>query len=158
MSQREARPITTMLYNLGLKNVPVYVNNINKTESEDLIGFDETETNLMPASGTVINIGRGNYLLYNNTRYNPHEQAEVLYPIKLKLSRVNENGKSQAYSENEAMELITQVYQFSRLSYKTVKQQNMPITTLYPELAAQIVPFFDGKCIPENGRKYPGFL
>ena len=158
MSQREARPITTMLYNLGLKNVPVYVININKTESEDLIGFDETETNLMPASGTVINIGRGNYLLYNNTRYNPHEQADVLYPIKLKLSRVDENGKLQAYSENEAMELITQVYQFSRLSYKTVKQQNMPITTLYPELAAQIVPFFDGKCIPENGRKYPGFL
>lgn len=158
MSQREARPITTMLYNLGLKNVPVYVITINKTESEDLIGFDETETNLMPVSGTVINIGRGNYLLYNNTRYNQHDQAEVLYPIKLRLSRVDENGKSQAYSDDEAMELITQVYQFSRLSYKTVKQQNMPITTLYPVLAAQIVPFFDGKCIPENGRKYPGFL
>ena len=158
MSRREARPITTMLYNLGVKDVPVYVVNISKTESEDLVGFDNSETNLMPVSGTVINLGRGNYLLYNNSRYYPHAPAEVLYPIKLRVSKVDEHGKSQGYSDDEGMELITQVYQFSRLSCKTVKQQNMPITTLYPELAAQIVPFFEGKNIPENGRKYPGFL
>lgn len=158
MSRREARPITTMLYNLGLKNVALYVVNINKTESEDLVGFDDEEPNLMPISGTTLNLGSGNYLLYNNTRYQSKGEAEVLFPIKVRIAKVDEKGKSLPFSDEEALELLTQVYQFSRLSYKSVKQQNMPITTLYPELAARIVPFFDGKSIPENGRQFLGFL
>jgi hypothetical protein len=82
----------------------------------------------------------------------------VLYPVKIRITKVDQEGKSQSYTDNEALELLTQVYQFSRLSYKTVKQQNMPVTTLYPELAARIVPFFNGKCIPEAGQKQMGFL
>lgn len=158
MSKKEARPITTMLYNLGLKDVAVFVLNINKTESEDLVAFATEENDLMPESGTVVNLGKGNYLLYNNSKYSSHDSANVLYPIKIRIRKVDHEGKSQSYSDEEALELLTQAYQFSRLSYKTVKQQNMPITTLYPELAARIVPFFNGKCIPEAGRKQMGFL
>jgi len=158
MSRKEARPITTMLYNLGLRGVPVFVLNINKTESEDLVAFDREEKNLMPESGTIVNLGKGNYLLYNNSKYSSDDTASVLYPVKIRISKVDQDGKSQGYSDEEALELLTQAYQFSRLSYKTVKQQNLPVTTLYPELAARIIPFFDGKCIPEAGRKRMGFL
>jgi hypothetical protein len=158
MSRKEARPITKMLYNLGLQGVPVFVLNISKTESEDLIAFDTEEQNMMPESGTVVNLGRGNYLLFNNSKYSHNDSANVLYPVKIRISKVDQDGKSQPYTDEESIELLTQVYQFSRLSYKTVKQQNMPVTTLYPELAARIVPFFNGRCIPEAGRKKMGFL
>lgn len=158
MSRKEARPITTMLYNLGLQGVSVFVLNINKTESENIVAFSTEETNLMPKSGTIVNLGKGNYLLYNNSKYSSSDSANVLYPVKIRITKVDQEGKSQSYTDNEALELLTQVYQFSRLSYKTVKQQNMPVTTLYPELAARIVPFFIGKCIPEAGQKQMGFL
>lgn len=158
MSRKEARPITKMLYNLGLQGVPVFVLNISKTESEDLIAFDTEEQNMMPESGTVVNLNRGNYLLFNNSKYSHNDSANVLYPVKIRISKVDQDGKSQPYTDEESIELLTQVYQFSRLSYKTVKQQNMPVTTLYPELAARIVPFFNGRCIPEAGRKKMGFL
>ena len=147
-----------MLYNLGLQGVSVFVLNINKTESEDIVAFSTEETNLMPKSGTIVNLGKGNYLLYNNSKYSSSDSANVLYPVKIRISKVDQEGKSQSYTDDEALELLTQVYQFSRLSCKTVKQQNMPVTTLYPELAARIVPFFNGKCIPEAGRKQMGFL
>ena len=59
---------------------------------------------------------------------------------------------------DEVTDLITQVYQFSRVSWKTIGMQNMPITTLYPELAARIVPFFINNTMPQAGRQTPWFL
>lgn len=47
-------------------------------------------------------------------------------------------------------ELIDQVYQFSRIYWKSVKQQNLPVTIKYPEMVAQIAPHFNGGDIPSN--------
>jgi hypothetical protein len=44
------------------------------------------------------------------------------------------------------------VYQFSRIYWKSVKQQNLPVTIKYPEMVAQIAPHFDGADIPEFGK------
>ena len=48
--------------------------------------------------------------------------------------------------------LIDQVYQFSRIYWKSVKQQNLPVTIKYPEMVAQIAPHFNGSDIPSNIR------
>ena len=109
-------------------------------------------------SGTVIRLGRGNYLLYNNERYVPHAKAGVATPVRVRIYRINEKGRTMEYNDEDARDLLTQVYQFSRLNYKTVKQQNLPVTTLYPELAARVVPFFEGKAIPEAAQHSLGFL
>jgi len=55
-------------------------------------------------------------------------------------------------------ELIDQVYQFSRIYWKSVKQQNLPVTVKYPEMVAQIAPHFSGKDIPEAGKDTLWFL
>ena len=50
-------------------------------------------------------------------------------------------------------ELIDQVYQFSRMYWKSISQQNLPVTTIYPEMVAKIFPYFDREELPEFGKK-----
>ena len=157
MSQREALPITQKLLNLNL-SIPVYVITIYKSETEGLIGFDTTKADYMPESGTFLDMG-GSFLLYNNERYlDIPKKAKMLYPIKLKIQKICNGNPNSNLNMDEVTDLITQVYQFSRLSWKTIGMQNMPITTLYPELAARIVPFFINNTMPQAGRQTPWFL
>lgn len=62
MSEREISYIENALLNLRL-SIPVFIVSINKTESEDIIAFDRGWKDLMPRSGTYINIGKNQYLL-----------------------------------------------------------------------------------------------
>ena len=55
-------------------------------------------------------------------------------------------------------ELIDQVYQFSRMYWKSVRQQNLPDTIKYPEMVAEMLPHFDGNEIPEFGKDNLWFL
>ena len=156
ISKKEAKPITEMLYSLGL-NIPVIVVTINKTESNDIVMFDETQDGLMPLSGTILKIHDNNYLLYNNSCYAPGDKSDKLFPIRLKLRKI-ENGKNSDISNEEASEIITQVYQFSRVSWQTVKLQNLPITLKYSEMIAKSLPYFEQNALPEFGKKTLWFL
>lgn len=51
-----------------------------------------------------------------------------------------------------------QIYKFSRMYWKSVKQQNLPITIKYPEMVAEIVPHFEDDYLPEFGRRNLWFL
>jgi hypothetical protein len=55
-------------------------------------------------------------------------------------------------------ELLDQVYQFSRMYWKSVSQQNLPVTIKYPEMVAEIFSHFEGNEIPEFGRGNLWFL
>jgi hypothetical protein len=44
-------------------------------------------------------------------------------------------------------QLIDQVYQFSRIYWKSIKQQGLPVTIKYPEMIAEIMPHFEDKTI-----------
>ena len=46
-------------------------------------------------------------------------------------------------------ELIDQVYQFIRMYWKSLAQQSLPVTVSYPEMVAEVAPYF------ENGAKPP---
>ena len=89
--------------------------------------FDETQDGLMPLSGTILKIHGNNYLLYNNSCYAPGDKSDKLFPIRLKINKI-QNGESVEISNDEASEIITQVYQFSRINWQTVKLQNLPVT------------------------------
>jgi hypothetical protein len=127
---------------LGL-NIPIVVVAINKTESKDLIAFDTNYTNLMPASGTFIKVGYSEYLLFNNTRYDANstpKKKEFHFPIKLAITSTDE----EEINSIEKVELfIDQVYQFSRMYWKSNDQQSLPVTIKYPEMVAKIWPNFD---------------
>jgi len=150
MSEEEIKPIENALHNLGL-DIPVYVVTINKTESEDFVVFDGGWSDLMPYSGRYINLGNKNYLLCNNTRYEDNSFKAIdgfPFPVKLKIECPSDNTRQ--IDTNTIKQLIDQVYQFSRIYWKSVKQQNLPVTIKYPEMVAQIAPHFNGGNIPPN--------
>jgi len=157
MSERELKPIEAALENLGLQ-IPVFIVSINKTESRNMVAFDTTWEGLMPASGTYINTGRHRYLLFNNTRYaNTTFKSADGYPFPVKLS-INCTHKHLLGESQVIGGLIEQVYQFSRLYYKSVRQQGLPITIKYPEMLAEIAPNFVNEAIPVYGKDNLWFL
>jgi hypothetical protein len=159
LSQKELEPIERALQELELPNpIPIYIITINKTEAEDIVAFDLDYAELMPESGTYINIGENKYLLYNNTRYEGSTVSKTDgYPFPVKLA-IDCTDKSKLKDVNIINELIDQVYQFSRMYWKSVRQQNLPVTIKYPEMVAQIAPYFEGNDIPHYGKNNLWFL
>ena len=156
MSKREAKPITNMLNTLGL-NIPILIVTINKTETSDIVMFDEKQQGLMPLSGTILKIKQNDFLLFNNSRYKENEKCDMLFPIRVRLSKVGVTD-NESITPDEMRLLLNQVYQFSRMYWKSVKQQNLPITIKYPEMVAEIVPHFSEAELPPFGKNNLWFL
>ncbi|AOR25618.1 hypothetical protein FORMA_04330 [Formosa sp. Hel3_A1_48] len=158
MSYEELKPIIRGMHTLGLK-IPLYILNINKTEAEDIIAYDlNWGKKLMPVSGTYIRISENQFLLFNNARY-PSDRFYsdtdgYPFPIKIKVSSPDEDAFEDA---DVVLELLTQVYQFSRLYWKSLRQQNVPITIKYPEMVAQIAPRFNNG-VPDDAKDALWFL
>nr|WP_320117681.1 Piwi domain-containing protein [uncultured Marinifilum sp.] len=157
MSYKELKPIQNTLDDLGL-NIPVIIVSINKTESKDYVVFDLDCPELIPNSGSVVHIGYMQYLLCNNTRYDNRMPNGIEgYPLPVKLTIRSTDDK--VFEEKGTMkDIVDQVYQFSRLYWKSVSQQNLPVTIKYPEMLAEIFPHFDSRVIPQFGRKNLWFL
>jgi hypothetical protein len=159
MSVEELKPIIQKMNSLKL-DCPLYIVNINKTDSKDLIAFDMNwKGQLMPRSGTFIKIGWNQFLLFNNTRYSDDNKFSSLdgYHFPLKLTITSPNNEDEL-DHHEIQKLIEQVYQFSRLYWKSLRQQNVPITILYPEMVAEIAPNFESGTIPAHGKDILWFL
>lgn len=144
MSFKELQPIREAMNKLDLK-VPLYILNINKTEEEDLIAYDVNwGQKLMPLSGTYINISERQYLLFNNNRFDNNttyrDTDGYHFPIKIRISSPDEDAFEDI---NIIDELLVQVYQFSKLYWKSLRQQNVPVTIKYPEMVAQLAPKFN---------------
>ena len=150
MSEQEVEQIEAVFHRLVL-DIPLFVVTINKTESEDFVVFDRKNNELLPYSGRYINLGNQTFLLCNNTRYEDGNFNAIdgfPFPVKLKIHCPNDH--SLQTDTNIITGLIDQVYQFSRIYWKSVKQQNLPVTIKYPEMVAQIAPHFSGGDIPAN--------
>ncbi|NLO71781.1 MAG: hypothetical protein GX102_12735 [Porphyromonadaceae bacterium] len=157
MNEEELEHIEAALHSMDLP-IPVFIISINKTESKDIVAFDMNWSEMMPESGTFINIGSNKYLLFNNTRYpdGSFSPADGFpFPIKLNIDCTD---KEQLKDTKVIRQLIDQVYQFSRMYWKSVRQQNLPVTIKYPEMVAQIAPHFDDDDIPEFGKDNLWFL
>ena len=113
----------------------------------------------MPISGSHIEVGRRKYLLFNNTRYfgtnGNLSPRDYHFPIKLSMR----STKPELLDDLAFVrQLVNQVYQFSRMYWKSTSQQNIPVTTAYPEMVAKIYPHFEHYNLPEFGQKNLWFL
>lgn len=158
ISQEELQPIEDGLRTLNLDDIPIFIITINKTVSKDIVAFDNGWDGLMPLSGKFINIGWNRYLLFNNTRYTTkfHSAADG-YPFPIKV-RITCNDEEQTKNIRVVRELLDQVYQFSRMYWKSTRQQNLPVTIKYPEMVAEMFPYFEDKEIPDFGKDKLWFL
>ena len=156
--KKELQPILKMLDNLGEKDLPVIVVTINKTDSKELLGFDLGSPGRMPRSGRYVKVGYNSYLLFNNTRYAEDSKLfpkDYHFPIKVSITAT----KEELVEDVEVVrELIDQVYQFSRMYWKSISQQNLPVTTKYPEMVAEIYPHFENENLPDFGKSNLWFL
>lgn len=159
MGKKESKPITDMLYQLGFR-IPVFIVTINKTETHDIVAFDTDFSDLMPISGTIVKVKHNQFLLYNNARYANSSKFDYLFPVKVKISKVVKGGSPEDNQATmpEVAEMLNQVYQFSRMYWKSVKQQNLPVTIKYPEMVAEIVPHFSDAELPAFGKTNLWFL
>ncbi len=146
----EGDQIEMMLKQNGLQ-CPVFVVNMVTAVNDDLIAFDTTKNDYMPLSGTYVHLRNTQFLLYNNERYTDYGKGDVLFPIKLTITSANTNTGG-ILTKEDTIDIITQVYQFCRLYWKSVKMQNVPITIAYPELVAKYVPHFNDEDLPEFGK------
>lgn len=146
----EGEQIEMMLKQNGLQ-CPVFVVNMVTAVNDDLIAFDTTKNDFMPLSGTYVHLRDTQFLLYNNERYTEYGKGDVLFPIKLTITSANTNT-GEILTREDTIDIITQVYQFCRLYWKSVKMQNVPITIAYPELVAKYVPHFNDEDLPEFGK------
>lgn len=160
MSEEEIAPIETALLELQTSNpVPIFIIHVNKTEAKDIIAYDiDWKGYWMPYSGTYTPIGNKKYLLFNNSRY-PGEKFNAMdgYPFPIKLS-IDCTDIKQLENEQIIKELINQVYQFSRMYFKSLIQQNLPVTVKYPEIIAELAPYMDGSSLPDNTKNNLWFL
>lgn len=157
MSKEEYLPIEETLKELEL-DIPIIIITINKTESSDIVMFDKNYSGYIPISGTFINIGYNQFLLSNNTRYTGTEEDKIdsfSFPVKLSMRCKDEKVLEDIKT---VYNLVDQVYQFSRMYWKSVKQQNLPVTIKYPEMVAEIFPHFEGNTIPSFGKDNLWFL
>lgn len=155
ISKEDLKPIYDVLHNHKW-DIPVIVITINKKKSNDYVAFDMSNANFMPQSGTIIPIGSSQYLLFNNTRYRSTETvSDNPFPIKLTFSASEEVLLTDKVLIKE---LIEQIYQYSRMYWKSVRQQSLPVTIKYPEMVAEIYPYFKNDSLPPFGRKNLWFL
>ncbi len=77
------------------------------------------------------------------------------FPVKISFF----SDKAQLLNEPELInQLIDQVYLFSRTYWKRVRQQNLAVTIKYPEMVAEIFPYFTHDKLPDHGKESLWFL
>lgn len=155
MSWEEEEPIREVLNHLNL-SLPYVIATIN--ESTDYILFDSSFDGRMPQSGIFIKTKWNEFLLCNNTRYSKNTGTRLEgFPLPIKIKFKSSNYE-KINDINVVRELIDQVYQFSRMYWKSVRQRNMPVTIEYSELVAKMIAHFDNKELEPFARTSLWFL
>lgn len=171
MNRKESDMIKHVLKELDL-DIPVVVLTIHKTRSGDLVLADRSKPHRLPLSGTWMRSGRNQFLLCTNTRFDdPDEKLRSHpYPIKVYIdvskhqtqpsgsAVINRTDPDPLNDPDWVEELLEQVYQFSRLNWRSVSVKHLPVTVAYPEMVARKFPYFEGSTIPEFGKHNFWFL
>lgn len=157
VSSADVKQINDVLSRLSL-NIPIIIITVNKTESKDIVIFDTSYDGLMPVSGSYLRLGSSEFLLCNNSRYSKLTGSNIEgFPFPVKL-RIFSTDDSLINNQELTKELIDQVYQFSRMYWKSVKQKSLPVTIEYSEILAEIFSKSPSSSLPQFGKSNLWFL
>lgn len=131
-------------------DVPYFFVTVNDTESRDYVVFDDSFDGRMPVSGTFVRLRFNEFLLCNNTRYESYTGQKLLgYPFPVKV-KVRSQPTDLSKDFGKVKEILNQVYEFSRIYWKSIRQRNKPVTIEYSEIIAKVVSQFDNKKLPQS--------
>lgn len=149
LSDQEAEEIENVLKEVNL-NIPFIVLTINDTKSKDYLFFDVASKDIMPVSGTIIEIkNKTEYLLANNERHSETQLYSIRkfpFPLKIKVNKPT----NTLYDVFDIKELIDQVYSFSRIYWKSINQVSLPVTIAYSKIIADLAAHFPEHRLPEK--------
>lgn len=175
MNLTESNLIRNVLKELNLE-IPIVVLTILKTGSRDLVLTDRHKPHRLPLSGTWMRSDQNQFLLCNNTRFDDSNEKLKAYPFPIEVyidtavspsetsadsSNIYSGSRNQVDKLNDSVwveELLEQVYQFSRLNWRSVSIKDLPVTVAYPEMVAKKFPYFEGNVMPEFGKHNFWFL
>ncbi len=145
----ERKMLDSAMHKLEI-NVPYIFVTVKDTESRDYVIFDESFDGRIPSSGTIVRLKSNEFLLCNNTRYHTSTGQKLLaYPFPVKI-KVSSQPRELANDFMMVREILDQVYEFSRIYWKSIRQRNKPVTIEYSELIAEVVSHFSNKTLPDT--------
>ena len=149
LSEEEAEEIEAVLKEVEL-DIPFVVLTINDTKSKDYLFFDVSYKEIMPVSGTIIEIkSNTEFLLANNERYSETQLYSIRkfpFPLKIKVNKPS----NTLYDLFDTRELLDQVYSFSRIYWKSINQVSLPVTIAYSKIVADLAAHFPEHRLPDK--------
>ncbi|MDA3942625.1 MAG: Piwi domain-containing protein [Bacteroidetes bacterium] len=154
MSKREFEPIRKMLFRYD-PGLPFFVVRVNQGKTDDYFVRDTADRYGLPADGSVFRLSGQDYLVYVN-RYDGQVKPKIQpMPVRCLLQA---SDQALLADEQTVKGLLQQVYDFSRLYWRSVNQPAMPVTVEYPRLLVEQTAWFDGSSIPGGLSELPWFL
>lgn len=159
LSRKEEAILREALDELKL-DIPLIICTIYTSGARDMVLTDLAHKGNLPVSGTWIKSGENEYLLCNNNRFGrATEKVKAFpFPLKVQIEQPSELNTDKELEQDDIEELLRQIYQFSRLNWKSVTIKDIPVTIAYPEMVAEKFPYFEGDTIPSFGKKNFWFL
>lgn len=131
-------------------DIPYVFVTVRNTETKDYVVFDNGFEGRIPTSGTIVKLRYNEFLLCNNTRYKSNTGQKLLgYPFPIKIN-IFSHPKELAKDFVLVRDILDQVYEFSRIYWKSVLQRSKPVTIEYSEIIAEIVSQFNSKRLPNT--------
>ncbi len=144
--KKEKTQIKEVLERLDL-NIPYFFVTVSDTDN-NFVFFDESYDGKMPTSGSLLKLSKNTFLLCNNTRYSQKTATKIEgYPLPIKI-KIEAHDDSLLNSKEIMQELAIQVYQFSRLYWKSVRQKSLPVTVEYSKILAKLTSVFPDSTLP----------
>lgn len=154
ISKREFEPVRKMIHQFSA-DIPIFVVEIKSNAVVHSFVRDTKHASGLPVDGSVFRVGKLSYLLYINGFDGQGEAKHQPMPMHCQLK-----ASDNALLDDPVlvMELLGQVYQFSKLHWRSIKQSPLAVTVDYPRLLVSHTTWFDGYSLPEKVKGMPWFL
>jgi hypothetical protein len=155
ISNKAFQPIREMIQRLQ-PGIPVIVIRINSTPSEFTLIRDTGNPAGLPPDGSYFHLGDHQYVFY----INDYESAGTIpshLPMPVQLG-FKSSDPDLLHDPETIHDLMQQVYLFSKLYWRSLRQPAIPVTVSYPKMLAGSAVWFQRQTLPTNVMGVPWFL
>ncbi|NPD47962.1 Piwi domain-containing protein [Lentimicrobium sp. S6] len=155
LNNKEMEQVEALLEQLE-ENIPVIVVRINNSFKHKELAWNSKHPQYLPLNGSYIHLRYQDYLLHINENEGVGTECKTApYPMKVSLQS---NVAGLVNDPELVRQLMQQLYDFSLLHWRSIKQPRLPVTIAYPQMLARIFPYFDAEVLQELGRTRLWFI